>query len=223
MRILCISDIHGHADALIDVLAFGKSQGCTVTLAAGDHCFSGPRPLDTWKLLTGVNAHCTQGIGDWAITSVDPDDIPVSCPHEEARVQRLREVQQELGEDILEQIARLPKTFHMSLEDGGELMLVHGSPMDPTTSITHDMTDDEVRMLLGDADIDVLVCGGAHVPFERILDSTHIVAVGSVGESPTVGFAQAAILDTSNAGVSVRLIQLDLRGSDSTKQSTSNP
>jgi hypothetical protein len=32
----------------------------------------------------------------------------------------------------------------MPLPDGRELLLVHGSPADPTVPITHDMTDDEV-------------------------------------------------------------------------------
>jgi predicted phosphodiesterase len=220
MRILCIADIHGHASALLEVLAFGKSQGCTVVLAAGDLCFPGPSPLETWKLLMHANAHCVQGISDLAIATIDADDLPINDAEHEVRVQRLRETQKELGETILAQLERLPPTFRMSLEDGGELILVHGSPVDPTTSITHDMDDDEVMALLGDEAADVVVCGGGHVPFERYVEPTRVISVGSVGESPTPGVAHAAILDTSSAGIDVRLVQLALSEGARTIQGT---
>jgi predicted phosphodiesterase len=212
MRILCVADIHGHAEPLQQVLAFGKAQGCTVVLAAGDLCFPGPQPLETWKLLMGVRAHCVQGVSDLAIATLDPDDLPTPDEEHEQRVQRLRDTQRELGEVILARLERLPTTFRMTLEDGGELLLVHGSPSDPTASITHDMSDDEVLAMLGDEAADLVVCGGGHVPFERFVEPTRIVSVGSVGESPTPNVAHAAILDTSSAGIQVRIVQLVLGG-----------
>jgi predicted phosphodiesterase len=212
MRILCVADIHGHAEPLQQVLAFGKAQGCTVVLAAGDLCFPGPQPLETWKLLMGVRAHCVQGVSDLAIATLDPDDLPTPDAEHEERVQRLRDTQRELGEVILARLDRLPTTFRMTLEDGGELLLVHGSPSDPTASITHDMSDDEVLAMLGDEAADLVVCGGGHVPFERFVEPTRIVSVGSVGESPTPNVAHAAILDTSSAGIQVRIVQLVLGG-----------
>ncbi len=210
MRILCIADIHGRARPLQQVLAFGKAQGCHVVLVAGDLCFPGPEPLETWKLLMGVRAHCVQGVSDRALGAVDPDDLTVSTELERSRVQRFRAAREALGEVILKRLSRLPTTFRMSLEDGGELLLVHGSPTDPTTSITHDMEDDEVLALLGDEPADVVVCGGSHVPFERYLEPTRIIAVGSVGEAPTPGVTHAAILETSSSGVQARMLQLVL-------------
>jgi predicted phosphodiesterase len=210
MRILCIADIHGHAERLRQVLAFGKAQGCTLVLAAGDLCFPGPEPLETWKLLMGVRAHCVQGVSDLALAALDPDDLPARDDEHVERIERLRKTQEELGEVILARLHRLPTTFRMSMEDGGELLLVHGCPVDPMTSITHDMGDDEVLALLGDESADVVVCGGSHVPFERYVEPTRIVAVGSVGESPTPQVAHAAILDTSSSGVEVRMLQMVL-------------
>jgi len=215
MRILCIADIHGHADALERVLAFGHLQGCTVVLAAGDLCFPGPEPLRTWKLLMAANAHCVQGVSDRAIASLDPDTLEPQTPEEISRVEQLRACRRELGDVILARLARLPTTFRMATEDGGEILLVHGSPADPMTAITHDMEDDDVRALMADEAADVVVCGGDHVPFERTADPSKVVGVGSVGESPTPGVAHAAILDTSAAGVHVRLVQLVLTQGDS--------
>ena len=48
VRILCISDIHGNADALAAVLATAERRGYTHLLVAGDICFPGPKPLETW-------------------------------------------------------------------------------------------------------------------------------------------------------------------------------
>ena len=72
----------------------------------------------------------------------------------------------------------------MTLEDGRELLLVHGSPADPSEALTHDMSDEEMLTLLGDDSADVVVCGMSHVPFDRVVADVRIINVGSVGEAP---------------------------------------
>jgi hypothetical protein len=79
----------------------------------------------------------------------------------------------------------LPTTVRLPLDDGGEVVLVHGSPSDPTEPITHDMSDEEISALLGDDPADVVVCGGSHVPFDRTVSGVRIINVGSVGEAPS--------------------------------------
>ena len=73
VRILCISDIHGHADALGAVLAAAERRGYDKLLVAGDLCFPGPKPLETWRRLTQAGAICVQGVGDRALAT------PRSC------------------------------------------------------------------------------------------------------------------------------------------------
>lgn len=201
MRLLCISDIHGHAAALEMVLAMGKIQGCSKVLVAGDLCFPGPEPLRVWTLLTAERAHCVQGVGDRALATLDPDSLKPTTPQEAERVQRLRAAREQLGDVILARLQRLPTTFRMAVEDGGELLLVHGSPADPTTPMTHDMEDSEISALLGDDPADTVICGGSHVPFDRVVGGTRIINVGSVGEAPSGKIAHATVLSTSSAGV----------------------
>jgi predicted phosphodiesterase len=208
MRILCMADIHGHADALEQVLAFGRAQRCTNVLVAGDLCFPGPEPLRTWKLLMNARAVCVRGVTDLALASVDPDTLSPANDAEAARVDLLRNSRAALGDVILSRLARLPTTFRMTLEDGGELLLVHGSPADPTTPLTHDMSDDEIRALLEDESADLIICGASHVPFDRMVGVSRIVGVGSVGESPSGPLAYAVLLETSNAGVEVRRVAI---------------
>jgi hypothetical protein len=93
-------------------------------------------------------------------------------------------VRRDLGDLILARLARLPQMVRLPLDDGGELVLVHGSPSDPTEPLSHDMSDEEISALLGDDPADVVVCGGSHVPFDRVVAGVRIINVGSVGEAP---------------------------------------
>ena len=184
VRLLCISDIHGHADALAAVLATAERRGYDKLLVAGDLCFPGPKALETWRRLAQAGAVCAQGVGDRALATIDPATLHPRSEHERARLGRLADVRRELGELILARLVRLPPTVRLPLDDGGELVLVHGSPVDPTEPISHDMSDEEISALLGDDPADVVVCGGSHVPFDRTVAGVRVINVGSVGEAP---------------------------------------
>jgi predicted phosphodiesterase len=207
VRLLCLSDIHGHAGALAAVLATAERHGYGKILVAGDLCFPGPEPLETWRRLAHAGAVCVQGAGDRALATLDLDGVRPRSDHERARLDRLAQVRAELGEVILARLARLPATYRMPLEDGGELLLVHGSPVDPLEPFTHDMSDDEMRALIGDDPADVIVCGGSHVPFDRTVGGVRIINVGSVGEAPSGSpgsfgmHADATFVETSGGGV----------------------
>jgi putative phosphoesterase len=203
MRFLCISDIHGHADALAAVLATAERRGFAKLLVAGDLCFPGPAPLETWRRLMAVNATCVQGVGDRALSTVDLDNLRATSEHERARLDRLRSTRVELGELILARLAKLPKTSRITIETGGEILLVHGSPQDPSEAMSHDMTDEELNALIGDEPADMIVCGASHVPFDRQIGTTRIINVGSVGEAPGGKHAHATFIETSASGVSV--------------------
>ena len=203
MRFLCISDIHGHADALAAVLATAERRGFSKLLVAGDLCFPGPAPLDTWRRLTASGAVCVQGVGDRALATVDLNNLRATSEHDRARLERLRATRGELGELILARLAKLPKTSRITIETGGEILLVHGSPFDPSEPITHDMSDEEVNALLADEPADIVICGASHVPFDRQIGDTRIVNVGSVGEAPGGQHAHATFVETSASGVAV--------------------
>jgi predicted phosphodiesterase len=225
VRFLCLSDIHGHAHALSAVLATAERSGYGKVLVAGDICFPGPQPLLTLQRLTQLNALCVQGVGDRAIATVDIDDLRPRDDFERARLQRLREVRLELGDALLERLAKLPRRVRQKLPDGRQLLLVHGSPVDPMEPISHEMDDVTVAHLLGDDAADVVLCGGSHVPFDRVVarqgpdipPQTRVINLGSVGEAPLgVGasdsgpapilkprFAHATFVEFTDSGIDV--------------------
>lgn len=184
MLMLCVSDIHGNLDALRAVLATAEARAFHKLLVAGDIVFPGPEPLETWRRLSAAGAVMVQGVSDKALATLDPDHLTARTDHEKAMVERMREVRRDLGDVILAKLRRLPTTQRVPLEDGTELVLVHGSPADPAEAMTFDMTDEDLASLLGAETASVVVCGMSHVPFDRMVGDVRIINVGSTGQAP---------------------------------------
>lgn len=210
MRFLCISDIHGHADKLARVLDQCRDREFNQLIVCGDLLFPGPDPLRTWKLLTENHALCVQGLTDKAVALVDPDLMVPENDEQAARLARLKAMHGELGQLIVARLARLHTEVRLPLESGQEMLIVHGSPADPTEALSPEMDDDEINALLGDDPADIVICGGSHVPFERMIGDVRIVNVGSVGESPTKGVAHATLIESSPLGITVDQFHIDL-------------
>ena len=206
MRFLCVSDIHGQADLLRALMREADAYGWDQLVACGDLCFPGPEPLAVWKLLVENRALCVQGLGDRALAQVDPSKLAAASPGEKSRIERLKQVHAELGELIIARLGKLPPTASVTLESGHSMLVVHGSPADPSEPLTFDMSDDEILALLGDEPGDIVICGGSHVPFEREVADVRIVNVGSVGEAPEGGVAHGAIVLSSQTGFAIRMI-----------------
>jgi predicted phosphodiesterase len=212
MLFLCLSDIHGHLDALRAVLATAERRSFQKLLVAGDIVFPGPDPLETWRRLNAAGAVMVQGLTDCAIATLDPAALRPQSDNERMRLERMRATRDALGELILERIRRLPTHTRLPLEDGGELLLVHGSPVDPGEALTHDMTDEEINALLGDESADLVVCGASHVPFDRMVGGIRVVNVGSVGEAPGGGMriAQGMWIESTALGLQIEPIVVPL-------------
>jgi predicted phosphodiesterase len=208
MRFLCVSDIHGNARAFEALLAEADRRGYERLLVAGDLCFPGPEPLGVWRLLMATRATMVQGLTDRALAALDLGKLRPLSEAEQARVARLRATREELGEVIVTRLGQLPLTARMPLQNGDELVLVHGSPVDPTEPMEATMSDEELSALLGDDPADLVVCGGSHVPFDRQVAGVRIVNVGSVGEAPGGDHAQGALIEVTLAGYEVELLSV---------------
>jgi predicted phosphodiesterase len=184
MLLLCVSDIHGNLDALRAVLATAEKRAFHKLLVAGDIVFPGPEPLETWRRLSAAGAIMVQGVSDKALATLDPNALHPRSDHERVMLERMKAVRAELGELVLQRIKRLPTHSRVPLEDGGELVLVHGSPLHPDEALSFDMSDEEIDAQLGDDCGDVVVCGMSHTPFYRTVGGVQVINVGSIGEAP---------------------------------------
>jgi predicted phosphodiesterase len=153
-----------------------------------------------------------QGLTDRAVATIDPAGLTPRSDHERERLDRMKAARDALGELILQRIRRLPTHQRIPLEDGGELLLVHGSPADPGEALTHDMTDAEINALIADDTADIIVCGASHLPFDRLVGGVRVVNVGSVGEAPGVGprVAHATWIESTPRGLHVEQIVVPL-------------
>jgi predicted phosphodiesterase len=216
MLLLCVADIHGQLDALRAVLATAERRSFHKLLVAGDIVFPGPDPLETWRRLSAAGAIMVQGLSDRAVSTVDPSTVQARTSEERTRLERLRTTRDALGDVILRRLRNLPTHERLPLEDGGELLLVHGSPADPSEALTHDMSDEEINALLADDPADVVVCGASHVPFDRVVGGVRVINVGSVGEAPAGGsrVAHATWIETTPGGLRVETIVVGLDSED---------
>jgi predicted phosphodiesterase len=224
VRLLCLSDVHGNLNALRAVLAHAERQSFQRLLVAGDLLFPalvpGADALETWRRLQGAQATLVAGTSDRALATLDVRNLVAKTDHERAMLDRMRDLRTELGDVILERMRRLPTEVRIPLEDGRELLLVHGSPADPFEPFSFDMSDEEILALVGDDPADVIVCGGSHTPFERIVADLHVVNVGSVGDAPDARgdgeppkFAHATWIEATAGGVVVEQTVLPLAAS----------
>src|SRR5258706_11889022 len=150
MRFLCRSDIPGQAAALRAVIREAEALGFDQLIACGDLCFPGPEPLEVWKILVQHRALCTQGVGDRALAAIDPEKLSATGEAERARIEKLRKAHRELGEIIVARLGQLPPVARLPIESGHTLLVVHGSPVDPTEPFAINMNDQELLSLLAD-------------------------------------------------------------------------
>jgi len=215
MRFLCISDIHGHADALRQVLTEADSWGYDQIVCCGDLCYPGPDPLGVWKLLVQKQALCVQGTSDKAVSELDPDRLEDRFPEQSEHIEQLRRTRRALGQVIVTRLGQLQTLARLPLESGHEMLVIHGSPVDPTEPFTFDQSDEEMMALVGDDPADIIVCGGSHSPFQRQIGDLRIVGVGSVGAAPTAGVAYASVVTSLAVSTSVEQYHVELHESRS--------
>jgi predicted phosphodiesterase len=190
----CLSDIHGNLEALDAVLRELARRAITDIYVAGDHLFGGDAPHEVWLRLTQARAHLARGTSDLALASLDPAALRPKDDAERARLALFAKTRAAVGEIVIARLRRLPERIRVPLMDGSELLVVHGSPSDPTVELSHDLDDDELLALVGDDPADLVVCGASHTPFQRQLEQVRILNVGSVGQAPEGRVAHYAVL-----------------------------
>lgn len=198
-----ISDIHGNLTALDAVLADIASQGIVDIFVAGDSLLGGDEPLEVWRRLKKIGARCILGPSDVALTRIDAHSLKPEDDAQREAAERFRRTKSALGELILRDLSQLPEDLRLPMIDGRELLLVHGSPQSMHSTISHELGDEEILELLDDDPADIVVCGGTHVPFLRVIDEVEVCNVGSVGEAPEGRNAHYSVIAPRTNGATI--------------------
>lgn len=182
--IAVLADVAANIEALDAVLVGCKQAGASAIFVAGGLLHRGSSPLAVWQRLQENDARCTRGTPDMAVATLTTRDVQPKDDAQRAALDRLQKAREEVGELTLARLRRLPDCYRVELASGAELAVMYGSPRDPMTPLTIDLTDDEALTLVGDDTADVIVSGGAGVPFVRPLEGLTLVGAGSVGDAP---------------------------------------
>jgi diadenosine tetraphosphatase ApaH/serine/threonine PP2A family protein phosphatase len=177
-------DVHGNLPALEAVLAEAQRAGVDEWLFGGDYCAFGPWPVETLARLRELpNATWIRGNAErWLVDA--PQDLPAEAL-EFIHAALASSIAQLPAADI-DWLIGLP-----AFAEREDAFYCHGSPRSDVDSFAPEPSDDDLRLLAGVKDRQV-VFGHSHVQFRRPgPNDTDLVNPGSVG-MPLDGDTRAA-------------------------------
>ena len=178
MRVAALYDIHGNLPALEAVLTDVEETGADVILVGGD-VVSGPMPAETLALLRslGDRVRSIRGNADRVL-----DLAGLADPSDPDLWRRRRVwVADQLGDDDLSSLARLPLDVVLDVEGLGPVRFCHGSPGSDEETITRLTPEERLAKLLAGIGERIVVCGHTHIQFDRTVGGIRVVNAGSVG------------------------------------------
>jgi putative phosphoesterase len=175
-RVVVLADIHGNLPALEAVLREVERKKPDLVVVCGDVA-SGPMPVETIDMLRQLpRARFVRGNADRGLieaydatpTSGWPGPFADWCAAQ-------------LSHDDRDFLAAFEDTVAVDVEGAGRVLFCHGSPRSDVEIMTVETTDDRIRELVAGLEVDVVVCGHTHMPFDRTVDGVRVVNPGSVG------------------------------------------
>jgi predicted phosphodiesterase len=216
-RIAVLSDVHGNLVALEAVLKEIKKERPDAVLVAGDLVMNGPDPngtIDALRALEGDGALIVSGNTDIAVGDFDygsaypqyqdgvPDTITVAAEW----------AHDELGDEQLDWLRRLPAERRMRTDDDTLVLVVHASPGSQTRGFDQALDANIIFERAAATDARIICVGHTHVPEVRDLGWKVIVNDGSAGYvfdgDPTASWAMVTVAD-GEAGAVIRRTEYD--------------
>jgi putative phosphoesterase len=217
-RIAVLSDVHGNLVALEAVLKQLKKEKPDFVLVAGDLVLNGPDPNGTVDALRGleqdggiiVSGNTDIAVGDFDYGAAFPqyqDGVPdtITAAAEWAH--------DELGDDQLEWLRRLPAERRVRAGDDQLVLVVHASPGSQTRGFDPALDANIVFERAAATDARVICVGHTHLPEVRDLGWKVIVNDGSCGYvfdgDPTASWAMVTI-DGEAVSAEIRRTEYDV-------------
>ena len=210
-RIALLSDVHGNLAALEAVTKQIRRERPDAVLVAGDLVLNGPDPngaVDALRVLESEGALIVSGNTDIAVGDFDygaafpqyQDGVPdtISAAAEWAH--------DELGDDQLDWLRRLPAERRLRTADDTLVLVVHASPGSQTRGFDQALDANIIFERAAATDARVICVGHTHVPEVRDLGWKVIVNDGSCGYvfdgEPTASWA---VIDVHEGNVTAEI------------------
>jgi putative phosphoesterase len=185
-RIAVLSDIHGNLVAFEATLAAIKKEKPDAVLVAGDLVFNGPDPVGTIDALRAFESDggiIVAGNTDVAVAEFDygaafpqyqdglPDAMRIAAEW----------AHDELSDDHLDWLRRLPVERRIRAGDDTLVLVVHASPGSQTRGFDQALETNVIFERAAGTDARVICVGHTHLPEVRDLGWKLIVNAGSAG------------------------------------------
>ncbi len=166
-----IGDIESNFSGLETILTTLDAAGIHRILHTGNTCTAPAEAHACLALLRRRTVCCVQGSKDKRVcrtSRLRKRDVTESWATDTYAA---------LSSDDIEYLARLPRTCRFT-EDGVRILLCHGGINSPSLVLSADTSRDALLRQREIADADIVVCGGAPVPFTRHVDGVFFVCPG---------------------------------------------
>jgi putative phosphoesterase len=203
-RVVVLSDVHGNSVALEAVRKALRKEKPDFVAVAGDMALNGPDPagaIDLLRTMEDDGAVIVAGNTDIAVADFDyaaafpwyTDGVP------DIHRAATEWAHDELGDERLAWLRRLPAERRLQAEDGTMVLVTHASPGSQTAGFDQTLDPTVVIERLARTDARVIACGHTHLPEVRDLGWKVIVNDGSAGYvfdgEPTASWARIDIED----------------------------
>lgn len=215
-RVAVLSDIHGNVAALEQVRKAIRREKPDAVIVAGDLVMNGPEPaaaIDGVRELEAEGAIVVQGNTDVAVADFDfaaafpwlADGVP------DAFRAAAEWAHDELGDDRLAWLRRLPSERRITLEDT-MFLACHASPGSQTQGFDQALDPSVILERVSRTDARIICCGHTHLPEVRDLGWKVIVNDGSAGYvfdgEPTASWA-LVVVDGETVEAEIRRQEFD--------------
>lgn len=181
MKIAFISDIHGNAAALDNVLLDSSKKKVDKIYVLGDLCYRGPEPKRSLELVRSLGAEVIKGNADeWVVRGVQKGEVP-----EKALDMMNRERDwtiSQLEPSDVDYLDKLPSEINF-LIDGVAINMFHAAP-DSLFDIVLPNAEDALiqsKLMSSQKDARIYIYGHIHKSYIRYMNGKVIINTGSVG------------------------------------------
>jgi diadenosine tetraphosphatase ApaH/serine/threonine PP2A family protein phosphatase/pyruvate-formate lyase-activating enzyme len=207
--------VYANPYALEAFLDDARRRGCERLVCLGDLGGFGADCDAVWPLLVEGGVECIAGNYDVAIGRGDED---CGCGYSDERDNHFAQLMYDYtrantSAGFAAWMRELPLERRERV-GGVDVQLVHGSPLAINDFLWESLADDELRLRLDaceDGRPDVLLCTHTGIPWQRRVDGTHVINVGTIGRPANDGRREGwyAVLELEGGRASAELVALE--------------